>query len=45
MKQYSHSLKQCGIIQSMSRKGNRYDNAGIENILLSEIEISVSKRI
>ncbi|MFK4416834.1 transposase InsO family protein [Bacillus sp. RC251] len=31
MKQYRHSLKQCGITQSMSRKGNCYDNAVIEN--------------
>ncbi len=31
MKQYRHSLKQCGIQQSMPRKGNCYDNAVIEN--------------
>src|SRR5699024_7707766 len=31
MKQYHHSLKQKGITQSMSRKGNCYDNAVIEN--------------
>ncbi|QWI18544.1 IS3 family transposase [Bacillus wiedmannii] len=31
MKKYRHSLKQCGITQSMSRKGNCYDNAVIEN--------------
>lgn len=31
MKQYSHSLKERGITQSMSRKGNCYDNAVIEN--------------
>lgn len=31
MKQYRHSLKNCGITQSMSRKGNCYDNAVIEN--------------
>ncbi|UKS62681.1 IS3 family transposase [Bacillus toyonensis] len=31
MKQYRHSLKQCGITQSMSHKGNCYDNAVIEN--------------
>lgn len=31
MKQYRHSLKKCGITQSMSRKGNCYDNAVIEN--------------
>lgn len=31
MKQYRHSLKQCGITQNMSRKGNCYDNAVIEN--------------
>lgn len=31
MKQYRHALKEHGIIQSMSRKGNCYDNAVIEN--------------
>ncbi len=31
MKQYRHSLKEHGITQSMSRKGNCYDNAVIEN--------------
>ena len=31
MKQYRHSLKNRGITQSMSRKGNCYDNAVIEN--------------
>ena len=31
MKQYRHALKQHGIMQSMSRKGNCYDNAVIEN--------------
>jgi putative transposase len=31
MKQYSHALKERGITQSMSRKGNCYDNAVIEN--------------
>jgi putative transposase len=31
MKQYQHLLKENGIIQSMSRKGNCYDNAVIEN--------------
>ncbi|MNC52604.1 Integrase core domain protein [compost metagenome] len=31
MKQYRHSLKERGIKQSMSRKGNCYDNAVIEN--------------
>lgn len=30
MKQYRHSLKQYDITQSMSRKGNCYDNAVIE---------------
>jgi len=30
MKQYRHFLKQCGITQSMSRKGNCCDNAVIE---------------
>jgi putative transposase len=30
MKQYSHALKERGITQSMSRKGNCYDNAVIE---------------
>ena len=31
MQQYQHSLKEHGITQSMSRKGNCYDNAVIEN--------------
>lgn len=31
MKQYRHTLKQRNITQSMSRKGNCYDNAVIEN--------------
>lgn len=31
MKQYRHSLSERGITQSMSRKGNCYDNAVIEN--------------
>ncbi|GGE37832.1 hypothetical protein GCM10011391_15790 [Pullulanibacillus camelliae] len=31
MKQYRHALKERGITQSMSRKGNCYDNAVIEN--------------
>ncbi|MEQ2529729.1 IS3 family transposase [Bacillaceae bacterium CLA-AA-H227] len=31
MKQYQHALKGKGITQSMSRKGNCYDNAVIEN--------------
>ncbi|MCI0768536.1 IS3 family transposase, partial [Bacillus sp. TL12] len=31
MKQYRHSLNTRGITQSMSRKGNCYDNAVIEN--------------
>lgn len=31
MKQYRHALKKRGIKQSMSRKGNCYDNAVIEN--------------
>ena len=31
MKQYRYTLKQKGIRQSMSRKGNCYDNAVIEN--------------
>ena len=33
MKQYHHALKQRNITQSMSRKGNCYDNAVIENFL------------
>lgn len=40
MKQYSHALKERGITQSMSRKGNCYDNAVIENffgIMKSEL--------
>ncbi|MEK4447656.1 IS3 family transposase [Bacillus sp. FSL M8-0052] len=39
MKQYRHALKERNIIQSMSRKGNCYDNAVIESffgILKSE---------
>jgi len=31
MNQYRHSLKSKGIIQSMSRKGNCYDNSVMEN--------------
>lgn len=31
MKQYRHALQERGITQSMSRKGNCYDNAVIEN--------------
>ncbi|SHN84765.1 Integrase core domain-containing protein, partial [Paenibacillus sp. ov031] len=31
MKQYQHALKERAIIQSMSRKGNCYDNAVMEN--------------
>ncbi|WP_415542698.1 transposase [Empedobacter stercoris] len=40
MKQYQALLKQKGIVQSMSRKGNCLDNAIIENffgILKSEL--------
>lgn len=40
MKQYQYLLKEKGIIQSMSRKGNCLDNAIIENffgILKSEM--------
>ena len=40
MKQYQHLLKERGIIQSMSRKGNCLDNAVIENffgIIKSEL--------
>ncbi|WP_212961822.1 IS3 family transposase, partial [Siminovitchia fordii] len=39
MKKYRHTLEKRGITQSMSRKGNCYDNAVIENffgILKSE---------
>ena len=39
MKQYRHTLKLRGIVQSMSRKGNCYDNSVMENffgILKSE---------
>jgi len=31
MKQYRHTLKSRGIVQSMSRKGNCYDNSVMEN--------------
>lgn len=31
MKQYCHALQERGIIQSMSRKGNCYDNSVMEN--------------
>ncbi|WP_433958021.1 IS3 family transposase [Cytobacillus horneckiae] len=31
MKQYRHALESRGIVQSMSRKGNCYDNSVIEN--------------
>ena len=40
MKQYQHLLKEKGVVQSMSRKGNCLDNAVIENffgILKSEL--------
>ena len=40
MKQFSYALKQNGITQSMSRKGNCLDNAVIENffgLLKSEL--------
>ncbi len=40
MKQYQHALKERGIVQSMSRKGNCLDNAVIENffgLLKSEL--------
>jgi putative transposase len=40
MKRYQNQLKEKGIIQSMSRKGNCLDNAIIENffgILKSEL--------
>lgn len=40
MKQYAHTIKQHGIIQSMSRKGNCLDNAVMENffgLLKSEL--------
>ena len=40
MKQYRHALKKQGITQSMSRKGNCFDNAVIENffgLLKSEL--------
>ncbi|MER2173017.1 MAG: IS3 family transposase, partial [Psychrobacillus psychrodurans] len=39
MKQYRHALKEKGVVQSMSRKGNCHDNAVMENffgILKSE---------
>ena len=31
MNQYRHALKYGGIVQSMSRKGNCYDNSVMEN--------------
>ena len=31
MKQYRHALKEKGVVQSMSRKGNCHDNAVMEN--------------
>lgn len=40
MKQYRHALCEHGITQIMSRKGNRYDNAVMENffgIMKSEL--------
>ena len=40
LKRYQNHLKEKGIIQSMSRKGNCYDNAVIENffgLLKSEL--------
>ena len=32
MKKYRHTLELRGIVQSMSRKGNCYDNSVIENL-------------
>lgn len=40
MKQYRNDLRERGITQSMSRKGNGYDNAVMENffgIIKSEL--------
>ncbi|PYF02634.1 integrase-like protein [Ureibacillus chungkukjangi] len=40
MKQYRHALETRGIVQSMSRKGNCYDNSVMENffgIMKSEL--------
>lgn len=40
MKRYQQSLKEHGVVQSMSRKGNCLDNAAIENffgLLKSEL--------
>ncbi len=40
MKQYRQALQERGIVQSMSRKGNCYDNVVMENffgIMKSEI--------
>lgn len=32
---YRHRLQQCGFLQSMSRKGNCYDNAPVESFFKS----------
>ena len=37
MKQYRHALKERGVKQSMSCKGNCYDNAVIENSIFKWI--------
>ncbi len=48
MKEYSYALKQNGITQSMSRKGNCLDNAVIENVfglLKSELFLCKNLRV
>ena len=48
MKRYRHALKSRGIVQSMSRKGNCYDNSVIENffgIMKSELLYSRNLRV
>ena len=46
LKRYQNHLKEKGIIQSMSRKGNCYDNAVIENFFgLLKSELLYLKRI
>lgn len=48
MKEYSYALKQNGITQSMSRKGNCLDNTVIENVfslLKSELFLCKNLRV
>lgn len=45
MSQFRHTLKEKGIVQSMSRKGNSHDNAVMENFfgIMKSFILSVSR--